>query len=94
MMTAGEIAPLAIIMPSDGLERDGSAYLTHPGSENVERWIVEETPAMARIAVLALRADAKVLIGGLSMGGMEHYGLARSMPIGSPEFPRIQPSLK
>lgn len=74
MMNDGEIAPLAIIMPSDGLGRDGSAYLTHPGGENVERWIVEETRAIARIAVPALRADAKVVIGGLSMGG---YGALR-----------------
>ena len=74
MVDAREIAPLAIIMPSDGLSRDGSGYLRHPDSEDAERWIVEEVPAMARLAVPALRADAKMVISGLSMGG---YGALR-----------------
>ncbi len=74
MLSAGEISPMVIAMPSDGLGRDGSGYLTYPSGEDGERWIVDEVPAIARIVAPALRADAKVAIGGLSMGG---YGALR-----------------
>lgn len=79
MLTAGEIAPMVIAMPSDGLTRGGSAYLTWPAAEDpvaedVERWIVEEVPAIARLAAPALAPDAKIAIAGLSMGG---YGALR-----------------
>lgn len=74
MIDAGEIEPLAIIMPSDGLGRDGSGYLPHPDGENAERWIIEEVPAIAQLAVRALSHDIKLVIGGLSMGG---YGALR-----------------
>jgi putative tributyrin esterase len=74
LLTAGEIAPMVIAMPSDGLRGDGSGYLNHPAGENVERWIVEEVPALARKAVPALNDNVHVSIGGLSMGG---YGALR-----------------
>ena len=74
LLRAGEIAPMVIAMPSDSLVRDGSAYLTWPGGEDVERWIMDEVPAIARLAVPALRSDAKIAIAGLSMGG---YGALR-----------------
>ncbi len=74
MMDADEIAPMAIAMPSDGLLRDGSGYLTWPEAGDVERWIVDEVPAVARLAAPALAADAPIAIGGLSMGG---YGALR-----------------
>lgn len=79
MLDLGEIGRMVIAMPSDGLNRDGSAYLTWPGAEaseaeDVERWIVEEVPALARMAAPALRPDAKIAIAGLSMGG---YGALR-----------------
>lgn len=74
MLDTGEIAPMVIVMPSDGLGRDGSGYLTHPHAEDAEQWIVDEVPAIARLAAPALHATAKVTIGGLSMGG---YGALR-----------------
>ena len=74
MLSADEIEPMVIAMPSDGLGRDGSAYLKHLLAEDAERWIVDEVPAIARLAAPALRADAKMVIGGLSMGG---YGALR-----------------
>lgn len=74
MLDAGEIAPMVIAMPSDGLRRDGSGYLTHPHAEDVEQWIVDEVQAVARLAAPALTFDAKVAIAGLSMGG---YGALR-----------------
>ena len=74
MMDAGEIEPMVIVMPSDGLGRDGSGYLTHPHAEDAEQWIVDEVPVIARLAAPALCADAKIAIAGLSMGG---YGALR-----------------
>lgn len=74
MIDAGEIEPMGIVMPSDGLARDGSGYLTHPHAEDAERWIVDEVPVIARLAAPALCADAKIAIAGLSMGG---YGALR-----------------
>ncbi len=74
MIDAGDILPMVIVMPSDGLGRDGSGYLTHPYAEDAERWIVDEVPVIARLAAPALCADAKVCIAGLSMGG---YGALR-----------------
>ncbi len=74
LVASGEISPLVLAMPSDGLSRDGSAYLTRPHGEDAERWIVEEVPAIARLAAPALARDARVAIAGLSMGG---YGALR-----------------
>ena len=74
LVEMGEIAPMVIAMPSDGLQRDGSGYLTWPHAEDVERWIVDEVPNAAQLAAPALTVDAPVAIGGLSMGG---YGALR-----------------
>jgi putative tributyrin esterase len=74
LLDAGEISPMVIAMPSDGLVRDGSAYLTFPSGPDVEKWIVEEVPAIAQLAAPALQSNAKIAIGGFSMGG---YGALR-----------------
>lgn len=79
LLEAGEIAPMVVAMPSDGLLRDGSAYLRWPATdsrpaEDAERWIIDEVPALARIAAPALRPTPKLAIAGLSMGG---YGALR-----------------
>jgi putative tributyrin esterase len=74
LLSEGRIAPLVIAMPSDGLFGDGSGYLHWPDCEDVERWIIEEVPAIARIAAPSLRADARLALAGLSMGG---YGAMR-----------------
>jgi putative tributyrin esterase len=73
LLDAREISAMVIAMPNDGLERDGSGYLTWPGAD-VERFLLEEVPAIARLASPALTTDAKVAIAGLSMGG---YGALR-----------------
>lgn len=74
MTERGEIAPMVIAMPSDSLARDGTGYLTWPGGEDVERWIVEEVPLLARLVSPQLRLGASIAIAGLSMGG---YGALR-----------------
>ncbi len=74
MVADGSAEPMVIAMPSDGLRNDGSAYLPWPDGENAEAWIVEEVPALARLAARALQKNALIAIGGLSMGG---YGALR-----------------
>jgi putative tributyrin esterase len=74
LLDAGEISPMVIAMPSDGLSRDGSAYLNFPSGQNVEKWVVDELPAIARFAAPNLSSRAKIAIGGFSMGG---YGALR-----------------
>jgi putative tributyrin esterase len=79
LIDAGEIPPLALAMPSDGLWGDGSGYLPHP-VQNFERWIVEEVPAAARQAVASLSAQSPLFISGLSMGGFGALRLAAKYP--------------
>lgn len=69
MVTAGEIPPVVLAMPSDGLRGDGSGYVRHADGIDYERWIVRDVPAAARAAVPALASDAPMFIAGLSMGG-------------------------
>ena len=79
MAATGEIPPLVLAMPSDGLWGDGSGYLRHR-SQDFERWIVEEVPWAVRHAVPAVDEQSPVLIAGLSMGGMGALRLAGKYP--------------
>lgn len=74
LLQAGRVRPMVLAMPSDGLARDGSAYLHHPHAEDAERWILEEVPAIAQLAAPALKRIPRMAIAGLSMGG---YGALR-----------------
>src|SRR5579872_4096578 len=67
LIDAGEIPPMVLAMPSDGLWGDGSGYLRQPGAD-YERWIVEDVPLAARGAVPALSEKSPLFINGLSMG--------------------------
>ncbi|QDT68523.1 Putative esterase [Planctomycetes bacterium MalM25] len=73
MIDAGELPPLLIAMPSDGLMFDGSAYLPHNG-RRFDSWIVEDTHDALIEAGLPTAADAPRFLAGLSMGG---YGALR-----------------
>ncbi len=75
----GEIPPMALVMPSDGLWGDGSGYLTHR-SQDFERWIVEEVPAAARHAVVGCSENSPIFIAGLSMGGFGALRIAAKYP--------------
>ncbi len=79
MLDSGAIAPLVIAMPGDGLARDGSGYLRWPAADgspavDLERFLLDELPVLARFTAPALAPDAKLAIAGLSMGG---YGALR-----------------
>src|SRR5688572_4438426 len=48
MIEQGMIKPMVLVMPSDGLWRDGSAFLSHKDGYDYERWIVEDVPDAVR----------------------------------------------
>lgn len=68
MIENGEIPPMVIAMPSDGLWGDGSAYLPHNGM-NFEKWIVEDVPNAVIENIDAVTEKSTRFISGLSMGG-------------------------
>jgi enterochelin esterase-like enzyme len=81
LVEAGEIPPLALAMPSDGLWGDGSGYVPHPGAD-YERWIVDEVPVASALADERITGASPLLLGGLSMGG---FGALR---LGAKHAPR------
>lgn len=74
LVDAGEVQPVVLVMPSDGLLGDGSAYVN-----DAETWIVDEVLAAARCAVPGA-GDGGVCIAGLSMGGFGALRLAAKFP--------------
>jgi len=69
----GDIEPMVLVMPSDGLWADGSGYLSLP-SGDFERWIVEDVRDAVTEGIPAVDETSKWFISGLSMGG---YGALR-----------------
>src|SRR5215831_11936317 len=68
LINNGEIPPVVLAMPSDGLWGDGSGYLRHP-TQDFERWVIEEVPAAASEFVPGVGVRGPLFISGLSMGG-------------------------
>jgi putative tributyrin esterase len=68
LMETGEIPPVALAMPSDGLWGDGSGYIAHADAD-YERWIVDEVPAAAALADGRITDRSPLFIAGHSMGG-------------------------
>ena len=67
LLATQAIAPMVIAMPSDGLGRDGSGYLHWPAAyqeaeTDVERFLLEEVPALAELAAPALDPGYKLAI--------------------------------
>lgn len=79
LVDAGEIPPLVLAMPSDGLWGDGSGYVRHAG-QDFERWIVDEVPAAAMQVCSACSAASPLCIAGLSLGGFGALRLAGRHP--------------
>jgi putative tributyrin esterase len=78
---AGEIAPLAIVMPSDGLWGDGSGYVRHADGSDFEKWIVEEVPLAATLGAPGLiTGRSPLFIAGLSMGGFGALRIGAKYP--------------
>lgn len=72
MIASGEIGPLAIAMPSDGLWGDGSGYVPHKEFD-AESWIVDDVPNAVAELFPHIAAE-RFFLAGLSMGG---YGALR-----------------
>ena len=68
MIEGGEIEPMVIAMPSDGLWGDGSGYLPH-NHKDFEKWIVKDVPNAVIQNIPEVTQDSELFISGLSMGG-------------------------
>ncbi|MBM3177111.1 MAG: esterase family protein [Bacteroidetes bacterium] len=73
MMQKKQVEPMVLVMPSDGLYGDGSAYVPH-NDANYESWIVRDVLDAVRENVEGVSKASPVFITGLSMGG---YGALR-----------------
>src|SRR5690348_3949822 len=67
MINAGELPPMMLVMPSDGLWGDGSAYLPHNGYD-FEKWITEDVVHVIEYLTETDKVPS-LFIAGLSMGG-------------------------
>ncbi len=74
-----EIAPVALVMPSDGLWGLGSGYVPHADAD-YERWIVDEVPAAAALLDERITGSSPLTIAGLSMGGFGALRLGAKYP--------------
>ncbi|NJO25107.1 MAG: esterase family protein [Bacteroidia bacterium] len=74
MIADGSIKPMVLVMPSDGLWRDGSGYIPHKQNGNYEKWITEDVVAAVRQEIKITSPQSPLFITGLSMGG---YGALR-----------------
>ncbi len=80
LMTNGEIRPMILAMPSDGLWGDGSAYLPH-NALNFEQWICEDVPSAIQENIQPGSNNKPILfIGGLSMGGFGALRIGAKYP--------------
>jgi putative tributyrin esterase len=85
LAAAGRIRPVLLVAPSDGLYRDGSGYLRHPGAD-YEAWIVRDVPDVVFRTFPYVNRNSPVFIAGLSMGGFgalrlgaKHAGVFRGI---------------
>ncbi|WOO40618.1 alpha/beta hydrolase [Rubellicoccus peritrichatus] len=67
LIDVGEVPPMLLVMPSDGLWGDGSGYVPHI-DKDFEAWISQDVPQAVSENV-GNDIDAPHFIGGLSMGG-------------------------
>ncbi|MEL7532433.1 MAG: alpha/beta hydrolase-fold protein [Bacteroidota bacterium] len=68
LIRAAEIQAAIVVMPSDGLWGDGSAYFKHH-HQDFAQWIVSDVPQAVIECFPAASQQSPLCIGGLSMGG-------------------------
>jgi putative tributyrin esterase len=73
------LQPFALVMPSDGLDGEGSAYATLHGS-TVESWITDDVIDVARTTIPELTETDRWFVAGFSMGGFGALRLAARHP--------------
>jgi enterochelin esterase-like enzyme len=79
LIDSNQIKPMILVMPSDGLFGDGSAYLPHK-TENYETWIVEDLMQVIKEQIPEINVQTPIFITGLSMGGYGAMRLAAKYP--------------
>ena len=82
LIQKGELPPMILAMPSDGLWGDGSGFLPM-GNYNFEKWIAEDVPDAIIESVNGANKNSLLFIAGLSMGG---YGALRIGAKYAPKF--------
>jgi putative tributyrin esterase len=68
LIQSGQLPPMILVMPSDGLWGDGSAYLPHNGL-NFEKWIIDDVIDATISCIDGAEKSSPLFIAGLSMGG-------------------------
>jgi S-formylglutathione hydrolase FrmB len=68
LIADGELPPVALAMPSDGLFGLGSGYVKHAAGD-FRAWILSEIPELAAAALDAVSPESPLGLAGLSMGG-------------------------
>jgi len=73
LVRAGQVRPMVLVSPSDGLRGEGTAYLPHPDAD-YESWIMDDVVDAVTECIGPVTADSPLLLGGNSMGA---FGAAR-----------------
>ncbi|MEM9526975.1 MAG: alpha/beta hydrolase-fold protein [Bacteroidota bacterium] len=79
MIATGEVPPVILAMPSDGLWGDGSGYLPHNG-RSFGKWIAEDVIDALSLLIPEAKNTQEHYLGGLSMGGYGTLRLAAEYP--------------
>ncbi len=79
LIETGQINPMILAMPSDGLYADGSGYVVHRTAD-YERWIVEDVIAVMKEQYSEITDKSSIFIAGLSMGGFGALRLGAKYP--------------
>jgi putative tributyrin esterase len=75
LIAAGDVSPMVLAMPSDGLTGEGTAYLDH-GTADFERWVIDDVPASVAESNPVVTEESPLLLAGNSMGGFGALRLA------------------
>ena len=75
LLAAGEVGPMVLAMPSDGLAGEGTGYLDH-GTVDYERWVIDDVPACVSEATASVTERSPLMLAGNSMGGFGALRLA------------------
>ena len=68
LIKQGALPPMILVMPSDGLWGDGSAYLGHSNFD-FEKWIIDDVINAVTAKIDGAHTSSPLFISGLSMGG-------------------------
>lgn len=79
LIETGQIKPMILAMPSDGLYADGSGYVPHLTTD-YERWIVEDVVEVMKEQYGQITDKSPIFIAGLSMGGFGALRLGAKYP--------------